>query len=706
MRFQRDIHPASGASGTLSPRRARARRWICGVACVIAAASAFDAARVLGETASAGTAVWGPATELALPTGATTVAGGQSASLSGLSCTDPGDCIGVGYYADSSGTNDYLAMTLKEAGGAWASSSSVALPSNHTATAGGQRAYLNSLSCTSPGNCEAVGGYNDSNGAQDGQAMAVEDVDGTWSQASEVMPPSDALTAPGTQAAYLGSVSCTGPGDCVAVGGYEDYNPPLNTQEAMVATETNGLWARAQQLQLPSDADTADRERGYLNSVDCTSLGNCVAVGAYTDTNGIPQELVATETAGTWAQAVKIAVPASNGQPYPQGENAALESVTCRSAGNCVTVGYYHTAANDTDAMVAEEVNGAWSPSQELALPSDAVGAGDQAAYANAVTCTSEGNCVIGGSYADATSNNALQAMVIQEIDGVWGAGTRVLLPAGYNPTPNAQSAGLDAITCLSQGRCVAGGSYTDTNASVQAMAIRSLPLLAITTASLPSATVGSAYSTQLTASGGSGVYRWSVSAGSLPPGLSLDAATGVISGSPTDAGSASLTITANDQGPPAQQASAALSIVVAAGPAAEKTATTGSPQVTNVTIGTAELTVTVSCAGSSTENCSGTAAVSTVEHLSGKEITAITARKQQKPSKRTVVLARASYRIAGGGHEKLILTLNSLATKLLTSHHVLPAKLTVTPASAGAPVLTRAIAFKAAQKKKKRAHN
>ena len=56
-----------------------------------------------------------------------------------------------------------------------------------------------------------------------------------------------------------------------------------------------------------------------------------------------------------------------------------------------------------------------------------------------------------------------------------------------------------------------------------------------ITTTSLPVATVGVSYSATLTATGGTPPYsNWTVSSGSLPPGLILNAATGAISGIPT----------------------------------------------------------------------------------------------------------------------------------------------------------------------------
>jgi hypothetical protein len=65
---------------------------------------------------------------------------------------------------------------------------------------------------------------------------------------------------------------------------------------------------------------------------------------------------------------------------------------------------------------------------------------------------------------------------------------------------------------------------------------------LAITTGALPGGTVGASYSASLQASGGSGSYQWSVTAGQLPPGLSL-APGGTISGTPTTAGTFNFTV-------------------------------------------------------------------------------------------------------------------------------------------------------------------
>ncbi|WP_266158281.1 Ig-like domain-containing protein [Dyella silvatica] len=70
---------------------------------------------------------------------------------------------------------------------------------------------------------------------------------------------------------------------------------------------------------------------------------------------------------------------------------------------------------------------------------------------------------------------------------------------------------------------------------------------ITISPGTLPSATVSSAYTTTVTASGGNGgPYTYFISAGALPIGLS-DTTGGVISGTPTEGGVFTFTITASD---------------------------------------------------------------------------------------------------------------------------------------------------------------
>ena len=71
---------------------------------------------------------------------------------------------------------------------------------------------------------------------------------------------------------------------------------------------------------------------------------------------------------------------------------------------------------------------------------------------------------------------------------------------------------------------------------------------VAITTSSpLPPGAVNGNYSQALTVTGGNGQYTWAVSTGTLPGGLSLNPATGVIGGQPTKAATSHFEITATD---------------------------------------------------------------------------------------------------------------------------------------------------------------
>jgi len=68
---------------------------------------------------------------------------------------------------------------------------------------------------------------------------------------------------------------------------------------------------------------------------------------------------------------------------------------------------------------------------------------------------------------------------------------------------------------------------------------------LTLTTTTLPAATVGTAYTALLQASGGTPPYSWTALA--LPDGLTVAAATGVISGMPTSAATTAVVITVQD---------------------------------------------------------------------------------------------------------------------------------------------------------------
>jgi hypothetical protein len=106
--------------------------------------------------------------------------------------------------------------------------------------------------------------------------------------------------------------------------------------------------------------------------------------------------------------------------------------------------------------------------------------------------------------------------------------------------------------TLMSGSQIVLGPGFTaDASNSVTTlmMLIGAPPPLVITSASLPNHPVNVSYSQQLTATGGTGIYSWSLASGSLPAGLYLSS-NGLISGAPSAAGPFSFTVRVTDTWP------------------------------------------------------------------------------------------------------------------------------------------------------------
>jgi hypothetical protein len=160
-------------------------------------------------------------------------------------------------------------------------------------------------------------------------------------------------------------------------------------------------------------------------------------------------------------------------------------------------------------------------------------------------------------------------------------------LPAGLSLAP---SSGLISGTPTATGTSnftvtiADAGNQTASVATSIVVAAAAPSTLAITTSSMPAGTNGSSYSNALQASGGTSPYAWSVTAGTLPAGLSLNQATGLISGTPITNGTSNFTATVTDGGSPAQSKSVPLSIVIAAAAAPSLTISASLPSGTSGT--------------------------------------------------------------------------------------------------------------------------
>jgi hypothetical protein len=373
---------------------------------------------------------------------------GRVTQASSVSCSSAGNCSTGGSYSD--GSDPARAFAVSQVNGTWGKA--IQVPGTAALGVGGY-ILANSVSCSSAGNCGAAGGYADRSGNE--QAFVVSQVNGKWAKAIEA--PGTARLNPGGFGA-IGSVSCSSAGNCSAVGSFGDssgYGSVLNL--AFVVSQVNGKWGKAIQVRGLND----------LTSVSCSSPGNCSAAGTYDI-----RAYVVSQVKGRWGKAIEVPGIAALGG----ATEATVNSMSCSSAGNCGAAGWYYAGGAGYHAFVVSQVNGRWGRAIEVRGPGglssvscsspgdcSAVGSGFAVSQVkgrwgkaievpgavtlslSSVSCSSAGNCSAAGG-----------GFVVSQVKGRWGEAIEVPGTAALG----ALQLWVSSVSCSSAGNCGAVGYY------------------------------------------------------------------------------------------------------------------------------------------------------------------------------------------------------------------------------------------------------
>ena len=360
---------------------------------------------------------------------------------SSVSCSSLGNCTAVGQFKDADGA--YQAFTMTSTNGEWDTARPAQFDDGIQSDF--PSAFLEAVSCFSPGNCTAVGVFRDSNEAS--QAFTMTSTNGVWALARPAQFVDGIQSNP--PSAGFNSVSCSSPRNCTAVGKFLNNNAGY---EAFTMTSTNGVWDFARPAQFVAGIQNMPPDAGF-NSVSCSSPGNCTAVGMFRNRDSDYEAFTMSLANGVWdfARPAQFVDGIQNDSRY-----GTFNSVSCPSPESCTAVGLFRNSDNSVhEAFTMSLANGVW----DFARPAqfvDGIQSDSRYGTFNSVSCASPGNCTAVGKFMDTTGE--LQAFTMSLANGVWDFAR----PAEFNAGDRANSPddGLNSVSCASPGNCTAAGYF------------------------------------------------------------------------------------------------------------------------------------------------------------------------------------------------------------------------------------------------------
>ncbi len=304
-----------------------------------------------------------------------------------------------------------------------------------------------SVAISADGNTLVSSGYGDNNNT--GAIWIYNRINNVWHQVAKL------VGSGAVGQSYQSSVAISADGKTVIVGGSGDNN---YKGAAWIFTLNNGIWAQ-QGSKLVGTASDGQAYQG--NSVSISGDGNTVVIGGFAD-NKIPYgfDFVAdgaawifTRNNGNWTQqGSKLVGTGADGKAF-QGS-----SVSISLDGNTVVIG----GSNDNDdgygysagaAWVFTRNNGIWAQQGSKLVGTGAVG---KASQGFSVSISGDGNSLVIGGHADNGSMGA--AWLFTRNNGNWAQQGSKLVGSG---AVGKALQGL-SVSISGDGNTVVIGGYND----------------------------------------------------------------------------------------------------------------------------------------------------------------------------------------------------------------------------------------------------
>lgn len=372
--------------------------------------------------------------------------------------------------------------------------------------------------------------------------------------------------------------------------GTQNPNPPA-TLPLWYFNETTGLWIEEGTATLLGNAP----DQYYEGTVTHFSTWNADQPALRTWVSGCVRDANGQPVANAWVQ--------SNGTDYTGSDmkyTAADGSfrVGVRKGGTA-TIGVVEWSLNP---FSFGPISNSLTVTSLATDPTDFVRTLSNCLVVRPAVLTITTLALVGGNVNDAYSQTLA---AVGGVPGyVWSLDpTSNPLPVGLSLSPSGVISGspttAGTTTIVVRVADTVGGfatqqlSLTISPAGVVPIAISSL-------SPLPAGTVGANYSVSLAATGGTGARVWSVVSGALPAGLTLNASTGQIGGTPATQGTSTFMIRVQDSAATPQSDQRAFSLLV-------NVATTGGSGGGTLTVSNGPASVGGTFAGSVTsQNISG----------------------------------------------------------------------------------------------------